>query len=154
MTCNPTAVTSMILKSSLLPWLEMQISRANGDESVKWARILGNIVFTVDHKKMDSTLQSGWRTNICRCLSILFKRGMFHHLYKGRPQINLTPHSAIQYPSPGRSHHFQDERVIQCAHFRTRCCCRVGYRSFRGVRNNPRHHNSICFRQGRRFHQI
>ncbi|KAF9445509.1 hypothetical protein P691DRAFT_805556 [Macrolepiota fuliginosa MF-IS2] len=74
LTCNRQAVMNMILKSSFLTWLEMQISPANADDDVKWAKVLGNVTSTVDHTKLDLILKSGWRRNICRCLCILLNR--------------------------------------------------------------------------------
>lgn len=62
---------TMILKSSLLAWFEMQISEMNADENIQWARILGNVVIIVDHNKLDSVMKNAWRAGICRCLSAL-----------------------------------------------------------------------------------
>ncbi|XP_006457598.1 hypothetical protein AGABI2DRAFT_123450 [Agaricus bisporus var. bisporus H97] len=74
LTCNRQATMSMIIKSSFLVWLEMQLVRVDDDEDAKWAKILGNIVLIVDHSKLDSVFKEAWKASIFRCLSILLSR--------------------------------------------------------------------------------
>ncbi|KAJ7644108.1 ribosome 60S biogenesis N-terminal-domain-containing protein [Roridomyces roridus] len=72
LTCNQQATASLILKSSLLHWIEMQlvISRA---EAVAWIKILENVLLVVDASKMESSTGGEWRFVICRCLSLIMK---------------------------------------------------------------------------------
>ena len=58
---------SLILKSALLSWVEMQLPLGT-KERVEWFRILENILLFVDPKKLESALGSEWRATICRCL--------------------------------------------------------------------------------------
>lgn len=71
LTCTRQAVMSMIFKSSFLTWLEMEIIQRHDDEGLKWARLLANIVLTIDHSKLDTALKGSWRDSIHRCLSTL-----------------------------------------------------------------------------------
>ena len=67
MTCNLQAVMSLILKSALLSWIEMQLLLGR-KERVEWFKILENILVFVDSKKLEGALGSEWRATICRCL--------------------------------------------------------------------------------------
>ena len=58
---------SLILKSALLSWIEMQLLLGT-KERVEWFKILENILVFVDSKKLESALGSEWRATICRCL--------------------------------------------------------------------------------------
>ncbi|KII96154.1 hypothetical protein PLICRDRAFT_151289 [Plicaturopsis crispa FD-325 SS-3] len=71
LTCNIQATTSLILKSSLLTWIEMQLQTVKNNEGIAWVRILENIVVIVDPGKMESSIQGAWRSSLCRCLSLL-----------------------------------------------------------------------------------
>jgi len=72
LTCNAQATTSLILKSALLPWIEMQIlnpgTRALGRE---WISILENILVIVNAPKIETSTNGEWRVIICRCLKYL-----------------------------------------------------------------------------------
>lgn len=68
----------MIFRSSFLAWLEIQIQqRQNNDEQLQWAKLLVNIVLTVDHHKLDSIFRDSWRNSIYRCVSMLLGRRKF-----------------------------------------------------------------------------
>ena len=67
LTCNSQAVMSLILKSALLSWIEMQLLLGT-KERAEWFKILENILVLVDSKKLESVLGSEWRATICRCL--------------------------------------------------------------------------------------
>ncbi|KAF7299108.1 hypothetical protein MIND_00859100 [Mycena indigotica] len=67
LTCNAQATTSLILKSSLLQWIEMQLS-VSGSEAVSWLSVLDNILVIVDAQKLESSTGGEWRATICRCL--------------------------------------------------------------------------------------
>ncbi|KAJ6508841.1 ribosome 60S biogenesis N-terminal-domain-containing protein [Mycena sanguinolenta] len=70
LTCNAQATTSLILKSSLLHWIEMQLT-ASTAEAVAWIKILENILIVVDAQKMESSTAGEWRFVICRCLYLI-----------------------------------------------------------------------------------
>ncbi|CAA7269153.1 unnamed protein product [Cyclocybe aegerita] len=77
-TCNAQATTSLLLKSALLPWIEMQLlnsassSNTNANaEGLAWIKILENILVIVDSDKIEAATNGEWRIVICRCLLIL-----------------------------------------------------------------------------------
>ncbi|KJA21610.1 hypothetical protein HYPSUDRAFT_87850 [Hypholoma sublateritium FD-334 SS-4] len=72
LTCNAQAATSLILKSALLPWIEMQLLHPKSrTEGVEWIKILENILVIVDAAKVEASTNGEWRTIICRCLMSL-----------------------------------------------------------------------------------
>ncbi|KAJ7250903.1 ribosome 60S biogenesis N-terminal-domain-containing protein [Mycena haematopus] len=72
LTCNAQATTSLILKSSLLHWVEMQLLVSTA-EAIAWIKILENILVVVDAQKMESSTAGEWRFVICRCLSFVLQ---------------------------------------------------------------------------------
>ena len=72
-TCNSQATTSLILKSGLLAWIEMQLFHAGsiGTRAVEWLKILENILIIVNPEKLESATSGDWRKVICRCISHL-----------------------------------------------------------------------------------
>ncbi|KAJ7044085.1 ribosome 60S biogenesis N-terminal-domain-containing protein [Mycena alexandri] len=74
LTCNAQATTSLILKSSLLHWIEMQVLIST-TEAIAWIKILENILLILDAQKLESSTAGEWRFVICRCLSLIL-RGM------------------------------------------------------------------------------
>ncbi|KAF8959548.1 ribosome 60S biogenesis N-terminal-domain-containing protein [Flammula alnicola] len=72
LTCNAQATMSLILKSALLPWIEMQLLHSNSKaEGVEWIKILENIVVIVDSNKVEASTNGEWRTIISRCIALL-----------------------------------------------------------------------------------
>ncbi|KAG5724436.1 Laccase-2 [Termitomyces sp. T112] len=71
LTCNVQATTSLILKSGLLSWIEIQLMTSSGVEGVEWVKILDNIMTIVDPGKLELSTGGEWRAVICRCLLIL-----------------------------------------------------------------------------------
>ncbi|KDR74243.1 hypothetical protein GALMADRAFT_250000 [Galerina marginata CBS 339.88] len=72
LTCNSQATASLILKSSLLTWIEAQIlGSATKTEGVEWIKILENITVVVDLTKIEASTSGEWRVIICRCLEHL-----------------------------------------------------------------------------------
>jgi len=70
LTCNAQATASLVLKSALLPWIEMQLLHSSSrSEGVEWIKILENILVIVDHNKVEASTNGEWRVMICRCLS-------------------------------------------------------------------------------------
>ncbi|KAJ7459833.1 ribosome 60S biogenesis N-terminal-domain-containing protein [Mycena latifolia] len=72
LTCNAQATTSLVLKSSLLQWVEMQLLISTA-EAIAWIKILENILLVVDAQKMEISTGGEWRFVICRCLSLLLQ---------------------------------------------------------------------------------
>lgn len=69
----------MIFRTSFLAWLEIQIQQQqNDDEQLQWAKLLVNIVLTVDHHKLDSIYRYSWRNSIYRCVCMLLRRRKFY----------------------------------------------------------------------------
>ncbi|PPR04905.1 hypothetical protein CVT24_007149 [Panaeolus cyanescens] len=75
LTCNAHSATSLILKSGLLSWIEMQLLQTSAstvdNESIEWIKILENILVVVDPSKLESATSGEWRSIICRCLARL-----------------------------------------------------------------------------------
>ncbi|KAJ7069818.1 ribosome 60S biogenesis N-terminal-domain-containing protein [Mycena amicta] len=70
LTCNTQATTSLILKASLLHWIEMQLL-VSTTGAVSWIKILENILLIVDPLKLESSTGGEWRSVICRCLLLV-----------------------------------------------------------------------------------
>ena len=72
LTCNPQATTSLILRSGLLSWIEIQlIMTRQVTDGIAWVKILDNIMTVVDPNKIEGSTSGEWRSVICRCLSML-----------------------------------------------------------------------------------
>ncbi|CCM00519.1 uncharacterized protein FIBRA_02553 [Fibroporia radiculosa] len=67
-TCHTRATTSLILKSSLLSWIELQLRGIRDGESLAWARILENILVVADFVKLETSTSGEWRSILARCL--------------------------------------------------------------------------------------
>ncbi|KAG6828136.1 hypothetical protein H0H92_009090 [Tricholoma furcatifolium] len=86
LTCNAQATTSLILKSGLLSWIEIQLmthrhQRNSINSGIEWAKILCNILNMASTQlststssvgvKLETSTQGEWRAAICRCLLLL-----------------------------------------------------------------------------------
>ncbi|KAG6853529.1 hypothetical protein C0991_003449 [Blastosporella zonata] len=71
LTCNAQATMSLVLKSGLLSWIEIQLRTYKDTNTVEWIKILHNIMIIVDPGKLEASTNGEWRTVICRCLLIL-----------------------------------------------------------------------------------
>ncbi|KAI5885092.1 uncharacterized protein SCHCODRAFT_02753782 [Schizophyllum commune H4-8] len=69
LTCVPQAVTSLIIKSGLLSWIEMQTRDARDEEAVVWVRILENCMTLADTGRVETATHGEWRSTICRSLT-------------------------------------------------------------------------------------
>jgi len=75
LTCNAQATTSLILKSSLLSWIEMQVQLPqNTEDSLAWLKILENIIVTANTSKLERATNGQWRDTLCRCLSLVLQK--------------------------------------------------------------------------------
>ncbi|KAI9448397.1 ribosome 60S biogenesis N-terminal-domain-containing protein [Lactarius indigo] len=64
-------VTSLVLKSGLLSWIETMLLVPQDGEVLSWMRALENILDVVDAAKMESSTGGEWRAAIGRCMSSL-----------------------------------------------------------------------------------
>ncbi|KIK54460.1 hypothetical protein GYMLUDRAFT_1022449 [Collybiopsis luxurians FD-317 M1] len=71
LTCVPQAVMSLLLKSSLLTWIEMQLLMPHEDEGLAWLKVLENLIVVTDNAKMELSTGGEWRASIVRCLILL-----------------------------------------------------------------------------------
>ncbi|KAL1732959.1 ribosome 60S biogenesis N-terminal-domain-containing protein [Schizophyllum commune] len=69
LTCVPQAATSLIIKSGLLSWIEMQTRDTREEEAVIWVRILENCMALADIGRVETATRGEWRSTICRSLS-------------------------------------------------------------------------------------
>lgn len=70
LTCNAQAANSLVLKSALLSWIEVQLLHSTAG-SIAWIKILENILVVVDSKKIEASTNGEWRSTISRCLERL-----------------------------------------------------------------------------------
>ncbi|KIO29021.1 hypothetical protein M407DRAFT_21769, partial [Tulasnella calospora MUT 4182] len=73
-TANPDAVISLVLRSSLLNWMENQASNILDGEDLAWAMIIENVLTMSDHEKLDANTAGGWRTSVSHNLEALMNR--------------------------------------------------------------------------------
>ena len=77
LTCQTQAATSLVLKSSLVQWLEMQLSSIRNDERVACVKIIENILVTANHDQMEQATEGEWQAGLLRCLiSLMSDAGM------------------------------------------------------------------------------
>ncbi|TFY53062.1 hypothetical protein EVJ58_g9659 [Rhodofomes roseus] len=69
-TCNARATTSLVLKSALLPWIEMQMRSMIQDDPLAWTKILANIVSVVDPFKIEAATSGEWRLILACTVSV------------------------------------------------------------------------------------
>lgn len=73
LSCHPSATTSLILKSSFLQWMEIQLVMLKRDESIAWAKIIENVLVIVDSEKVEKATGGEWKSAILRCLKYLLQ---------------------------------------------------------------------------------
>ena len=73
MTCHAQATTSLILKSSFIQWMEMQLLSVVDDERIAWTKIIENILLVVDSQHIEQVTKGEWQTGLVRCLGELVK---------------------------------------------------------------------------------
>ncbi|KAG6375258.1 ribosome 60S biogenesis N-terminal-domain-containing protein [Boletus reticuloceps] len=81
LTCNPQACTSLVLKSSLLSWIEMQVGDNPGKESMAWLRVLENVLVVADISNLTRATGDQWCSTICRCVSVLLRNKALFQAY-------------------------------------------------------------------------
>ena len=109
LTCNPQACTSLVLKSSLLSWIEMQVGDSPGKESMAWLRILENVLVVADTSKLSRATGDQWCSTVCRCLSSLLRnKGTIYPYIAPRKSLTVTLIFSRQgdgYPAAERRGH-------------------------------------------------
>ncbi|KAL4075510.1 ribosome 60S biogenesis N-terminal-domain-containing protein [Scleroderma citrinum] len=73
LTCNPQACTSLILKSALLSWIEMQLTNGSNGATIAWLKILENIAVVADVSKLQRAMGDEWFATICRSLVCILR---------------------------------------------------------------------------------
>lgn len=78
-TSNRYAVNSLLLRSGLLSWIEIQVNgTVTGQEAVQWCRVLDNVLTVSDAIKMESVTEGQWRKSIMRIVErVLETNGKF-----------------------------------------------------------------------------
>ncbi|KAJ4475724.1 hypothetical protein J3R30DRAFT_3706325 [Lentinula aciculospora] len=71
LTSIPEAVMSLLLKSNLLAWIEMQLITPQEEEGLAWLKILENILVVSHPDKMEVATGGEWRACLVRCLLLL-----------------------------------------------------------------------------------
>jgi nucleolar pre-ribosomal-associated protein 1 len=67
MTSNRYAVNSLLLRSGLLYWVEIQLHGAVMEqEASQWCRLLENVLTVSDATKVESVTEGEWRKSIMR----------------------------------------------------------------------------------------
>lgn len=66
-TSNRYAVNSLLLKSGLLSWIEIQVHGiVTEQEALQWCRVLDNVLTVSDATKMESVTEGQWRKAVMR----------------------------------------------------------------------------------------
>ena len=69
MTSNRYAVNSLLLRSGLLSWIEIQVyGTVTEQEAMQWCRVLDNVLTVSDAIKMESVTEGQWRKGIIRII--------------------------------------------------------------------------------------
>lgn len=89
LTCNSQATTSLVLRSALLTWIEMQIT-VSREEGVAWVKILENILTVTDPCKLEASTNGDWRSAISRCLLLLLGPSKLRELLGNSAPSRLT----------------------------------------------------------------
>ncbi|KAJ3881336.1 hypothetical protein F5051DRAFT_476344, partial [Lentinula edodes] len=71
LTCITEATMSLLLKSNLLSWIEMQLLTPQEDEGLAWLKILENILVISRSEKLEASTAGEWRACLARCLILL-----------------------------------------------------------------------------------
>ena len=71
MTAHRKAATTLVLRLSLLSWIQMQLVNPQAGEIDLWIEVLGNIVHSLNHAKCDQVTYGAWRTSLISCLIAL-----------------------------------------------------------------------------------
>ncbi|EJD00768.1 uncharacterized protein FOMMEDRAFT_169024 [Fomitiporia mediterranea MF3/22] len=71
LTCYMQATSSLILRSSLVQWIEMHVITSRPDESTAWVKIIENILVVADSTHIEQVTMGEWQLSLFRCLAHL-----------------------------------------------------------------------------------
>ncbi|EJD42488.1 hypothetical protein AURDEDRAFT_186058 [Auricularia subglabra TFB-10046 SS5] len=97
LTCIKAATTSLVFRSQLLAWLELNVHDLQTGEDIALARILENIVVVLasDSQKAEYATSGQWRHAVRRCLSALLQQatslGVVHVVSSVVLRLALVP---------------------------------------------------------------
>ncbi|KAJ3857360.1 hypothetical protein EV368DRAFT_30415 [Lentinula lateritia] len=101
LTCITEATMSLLLKSNLLSWIEMQLLTPQEDEGLAWLKILENILVISRSEKLEASTAGEWRACLARCLILLvdackaLRTFPIFHLFSGvLLRLSLLPGSS------------------------------------------------------------
>lgn len=73
-TSNRYAVNSLLLRSGLLSWIEIQLHGAvTEQEALQWCRVLDNVLAVSDAAKMESVTEGQWRKTVMRIIEYVLR---------------------------------------------------------------------------------
>ncbi|KAJ3866171.1 ribosome 60S biogenesis N-terminal-domain-containing protein [Lentinula novae-zelandiae] len=106
LTCITEATMSLLLKSNLLSWVEMQLLTPQEDEGLAWLKILENILVISRSEKLEASTAGEWRACLARCLILLLdackalRTFPIFHLFSGvLLRLALLPNSSSTHIS-------------------------------------------------------
>jgi nucleolar pre-ribosomal-associated protein 1 len=70
-TRNMKATTSLVLRSSLLSWIDIQLLDLREEEADAWIEILDNVVRCLNHDMAERATLGSWRRSIIACLGLI-----------------------------------------------------------------------------------
>lgn len=68
LTCDKAATASLVLGSSLLSWIELQLQDAKAGEGLAWVKIVENILAVMNVARLQTSTAGEWTSIISRCL--------------------------------------------------------------------------------------
>lgn len=100
LTCHKHATTSLVLKLSLIQWMETQLMMGlSSEEAVAWVKIVENIAVVVDQERMDQLTRRAWRMGLLRCLNRLTQEsdlGLLLVIARTTFRLSLSSDSSMQ----------------------------------------------------------
>ncbi|KAH8086640.1 ribosome 60S biogenesis N-terminal-domain-containing protein, partial [Cristinia sonorae] len=77
-TSKPFTIIQLVLKSSLLIWMEAQLEDLRAGEELAWLKVLENIIVLADKPKLDAATNDEWYQALGRCILAVLKRTTLH----------------------------------------------------------------------------
>lgn len=63
----------LVIRSSLLSWIELQLQDLRPDEFESWLQVLANVAVNIDHAKCDIATTSSWRRSMLACVDVMLR---------------------------------------------------------------------------------
>ena len=96
------ATTSLVLRSSLLSWIDIQLLDLRDGEADRWIQILGNIVRCLSHDVAERATLGSWRRSIIACLmAISALQGILPHLIHSFARLDPLLSKTLSFFSGG-----------------------------------------------------